>query len=364
MKYEYKGLLSDRMKSGNTRWRVHVEGQRNRKITIPMGPGEPGFDAYYRAARRGEEIEHVKPTKPTKGTFDALCENYLAWLKVQAVGGNYAMSTYEGRLRALNHARELRDIDQDRFGSLNVDLPTDAFIAIWDSYGVQTGAADNCFKALRAAYSWGADRGYPKHSDILTMKSKHKSKGGAVAWTDNDVEKYLSRHGPGTMARLWFTLADCTAGRIGDMPDMGPPHVTEVDGKPAITWQPKKKGSSKVTVLMTEMLLTELENHDVDRGTFLTTVFGKPFASSGSLDNRVREWIVQAKITGKNGKANRSQHGVRKGVAKLLAKLGATEYEIMTTLGHSDPQTTRIYTKEAERERMAISAAQKRMRKT
>ena len=56
--------------------------------------------------------------------------------------------------------------------------------------------------------------------------------------------------------------------------------------------------------------------------------------------------------------------GRSKGVAKLLAKLGATEYEIMTTLGHSDPQTTRIYTKEAERERMAISAAQKRMRKT
>lgn len=323
MKYEYKGLLSERMKSGNTRWRVRVEGQRNRKIPIPMGPGEPGFDAHYRAARRGEVIEQVRPTKPTKGTFDELCENYLAWLKVQAEGGNYSMSTFESRCRGLDYARELRDIDQDRFDSLSVNLPGDAFTFIWDSFGVKTGAAETCFKALRAAYSWGADRGYPRHSDILTMKTKHKSKGGAVAWNDKDVEKFLSRHGPGTMARLWFVLADCTAGRIGDMPDMGPPHVTEVDGKPAITWQPKKKGSSEVTVLMTEMLLTELENHDVDRGTFLTTVYGKPFASSGSLDNRVRAWIVQAKNHGKERQGQPIATWNPEGCSKIVGEAGS-----------------------------------------
>lgn len=360
MKYEFKGLLDDKLPSGNIRWRVRVKGEPNRKIRIPMGPGEPGFDAHYSAARKGLVVEATKPLKPVKGTLDELCDNYLAYLAVQVAGANLSKATYESRKRGLRQACEVRDIDEDRFGSLHADLPREGFMAIWDSFGARTGAAETCFKALKAAYKWGEDRGYPQNSPIRTMASTHKPKGGAVAWDDKEVENFLSRHGPGTMARLWFCLADCTAGRIGDMPSFGRENITTIDGEMAISWQPSKPGSKRVTVLVTEMLRIELENHDIDADVYLLTAHGRPFNSSGSLDNRVRKWIVQAGITDKDGKANRSQHGIRKGVAELLARMGATEYEIMTTLGHSDPRTSRIYTEKTERIGLGVSASLKR----
>lgn len=360
MKYDYKGLLEEKMPSGNSRWRVRVQGEPNRKIRLPMGPGEVGFDAHYRAGRRGEVIELKAPSEPVKYTLDELCQNYLLWLLVQVEGGKMSKETYTSRERGLRQACDVRDIDGDRFGSLHADIPKKGFIAIWDSFGVRTGAAETCFKALRAAYRWGEDRGYPEDRAILKMKTMHKPGEGAVSWKDEDVEKFLTRHGPGTMARLWFAVADCSAGRIGDMPDLGPNSLKTIDGELALVWQPSKAGSQEVTVLVTEMLRTELENHDVTRETFLLTEYGKPFVSSGSLDNRVREWIVQAGIVDPSGKACRSQHGIRKGVAELLARMGATEYEIMTTLGHSDPRTTRKYTKNTERSRMGVSASRKR----
>jgi site-specific recombinase XerD len=43
-------------------------------------------------------------------------------------------------------------------------------------------------------------------------------------------------------------------------------------------------------------------------------------------------------------KANRSQHGIRKGVAQLLAEGGASKYEITAALAHSEAKTTERYT--------------------
>lgn len=144
------------------------------------------------------------------------------------------------------------------------------------------------------------------------------------------------------------------------MPVLGPHNLTEMDGELALQWQPSKAGSREVSVLVAEMLRMELDIQNGVRDTFLVTERGNPFASSGSLDNRIRKWVEQAGITDAQGKANRSQHGIRKGVAQLLANEGASEYEIMTTLGHSDPRTARIYTDKADRAGMGVSASRKR----
>ena len=107
-------------------------------------------------------------------------------------------------------------------GSLDADLPREAFVFILDKFGGRTGAAATCLKALKAAYRWGEERStYPNDSPVFGVKSKHKSGGGAISWTAEDVEKCLKTHGPGTMARLWFCLAYATHSRIGDAPTMG-----------------------------------------------------------------------------------------------------------------------------------------------
>ena len=107
------------------------------------------------------------------------------------------------------------------------------------------------------------------------------------------------------------------------------------------------------------MLEEELKHH-APRDTYLVTEYGWPFASSGSLDNRVRKWITAAGLVDAAGKASRSQHGIRKGVAELMAEAGATEYELMATFGWTETKTAAVYTKKADRRKVATSGAARR----
>lgn len=359
MKHHFPGLKRDYTAAGSLRWRVRQAGKANKLTKIPVGPGEPGFHEHYAAARHGEKLETVKPARPKRGTLDELCDRFVAAMKVDVQAGSLSPLTLSGRQTGLEHACNVKDADGDRIGSLDADLPRQAFIHIWDSFGVKTGAAETCLKALRAAYKWGQDRGYPENSPVFGVKSKHRGKGGAKAWTADDVDKFLTTHGPGTKARLWFCVAYSTHSRISDAPTLGPANERFHAGVRHIEWQPQKKGSAFVSLPMDEMLELELQHHDVGE-TYITTEHGRAFKSSGSLDNKVRKWIVQAGLVGEDGKANRSQHGIRKGVAELMAQRGATEYEIMSAFGWTEPKTASVYTKKFKR-REAANAAKSRM---
>lgn len=358
MKYTFPGLLKDRTAAGTLRWRVRVERQPNRKIRLPVGPGEPGFHEHYYAARAGEVLETVKPVRAKRGTLDALCDDFQKWMEHQVEAGNLSRLTLSSRRTGLTQACETKDPDGDRMGSLDADLPREAFIHVRDEFGGKTGAAETCLKALRAAYKWGQDRGYPLNSPVFGVKSEHRPKGGATSWSAHDVEKFLKAHGPGTMARLWFCLAYATHGRIGDAPFLGPVNEVVHDGVRHIEWQPRKRGSAFVSIPLDEMLAEELGNHD-SRDTYLATEYGRPFASSGSLDNRVRKWVEAAGLVGADGKVNRSQHGIRKGVAEIMAANGATEYELMSSFGWTEAKTAGVYTKKFQRRGAAASASKR-----
>jgi len=55
----------------------------------------------------------------------------------------------------------------------------------------------------------------------------------------------------------------------------------------------------------------------------------------------------------------RTQHGVRKGAAALLAQSGATQYEIMSLMAHTQAKTSEVYTKSVERAALAAAAIRK-----
>ncbi len=179
---------------------------------------------------------------------------------------------------------------------------------------------------------------------------------------------FLDRHGPGTMARRWFYLAENMACRIGDMNSIGPKNILLEDGYAFLAWQPKKKGSQAVKVPVMPELAEELAASTFHDDAFLTISSGRPFASSGSLDNQVRSWIIQAGLCKvveeknpktmkmeKVKKATRSQHGLRKAVALELAHAGGTVYEIMARLSHSDMKTSEVYAKGIHRATLAVS---------
>lgn len=168
MRHRFPGLLRDTTAAGTLRWRVRKEGEPNKKIPIPCGPGEPGFHEHYYAARAGEKLEIIKPKAPKKGTLDELCDRFLAWMEGRVASGDLSPLTLSSRRTGLKQAREVLDPDGDRMGALDADLPSEAFVHILDTFGGRSGAAHTCLKALRAAYTWGEDRGFPKNSPRLS----------------------------------------------------------------------------------------------------------------------------------------------------------------------------------------------------
>ena len=361
MKFRSKGLLKDKTAAGSLRWRVRVEGDRDRKITIPMGPGEPRFHEHYAAARAGHAPQVRKPEKSVAGTLDALCEGYLAWLSEQIndteIESQFKPSplTLKGYRPLLNRACDIKDLDGDRIGSLDADLPKEAFVHIRDSFGSKTGSADNCLKALRAAYRWGEERsGFPDISAIFDVKKVHKNRGGATPWAVADMRRFLQHHGPGTMARLWFLLSLNVLPRIGDVYRLGPEHILwSSTGDAVLSFQPSKKGSAHVEVPVLRQLLEELKLHP-ERDMFIGNKAGGRFASAEVVRNKIQDWTAEAGLP-----RGRTQHGIRKGAAELLAAAGATQYEIMALMSHTQAQTSEIYTRKVERAGLAARAIER-----
>lgn len=370
----YEGLCEEKTPAGAPRWRVRVEGQKTKKITIPVDPDHEDFEDHYLAARAGLKLTVTEKPKPAKNTLDELCERFIEWMEVQVEAGNLKPATLSSRRTGLTQARDcLSPNGKLRMGAMKASLPREAFAHIRNSFGVRTGAAHTCLKALRAAYTWGVDEGYPSDSPVFQIKSGHVEKGGAEPWSDADAEKFLACHGPGTMARRWFLLAEATAGRIGDMRILGPGHEMTRNERLYIRFQPSKKGSSVVQLPLPWDLMLEVADLPVDAPAYLLTEKGTPFASSGSLDNAVRKWIIAAglcepllddkgePVLEKNGKpkmcATRSQHGIRKRRAEQIAEASGSVYEVMAHLSHSDPKTAAIYTKRVDRARLAERAA-------
>ena len=70
---QYPGLCQEKTPAGNVRWRVRVEGEKARKISMPVGPDHEHFQIHYDAARQGRKLQLKKALKPSRGTVDEMC---------------------------------------------------------------------------------------------------------------------------------------------------------------------------------------------------------------------------------------------------------------------------------------------------
>lgn len=268
----FPGLCEEETPADNMRWCVRVEGEKQRKITIPVGPGHPDFLLHYDAARIGEKLRRDHVSKPVGGSLDELRERYVAWMRVQVKASNLDKKALESRERGLRQACDcLTRNRKARMGAVKASMPMEAFTHIRDSFGPRSGAAATCLKALRAAYRWGSECGFHHEGHVYDVKNPHVFKGGAVPWTAEDKAAFLKRHGPGTMARRWFLLANDTAGRIGDTHLLGPANELFEGDNQIISWQPGKKGAQPVQVPMSAELMVELSGLPEDAPAYLLT---------------------------------------------------------------------------------------------
>jgi integrase len=148
-------------------------------------------------------------------------------------------------------------------------------------------------------------------------------------------------------ALLW------TGCRVEDLTILGRRHECSIEGVEALRWTPLKKGSSEVVMPLLPPLKTATRAPAVQGATYVLGRGGRPYASGDSMSAMVKTWCATA------GLSHLSAHGVRKGLAELLAELGCSQYEIMAILGHSEAKTSEIYTRRVERWKLAKSATER-----
>jgi integrase len=343
MRVNLPGLLQEKTAAGNTRYRVRVQGDKRRRITLKLTPGHPDFMEHYSAAREGRIFDVVEPIN------NAIPQS-IAWLSfafekaMQERVHAGLMHTNTLKQRAAFYAR-LRAA----YGDKAMSMPTAALIEFRDTMTATPGAADNMVKAVRAMFAWGIERGHVKSNPAKGIGKINRGT-GAVAWSIDDLNQFRECHGPETMAHLALTLFMFTAARIGDVYRMGRNNELNRDGITWLDWIPEKAGSARVTLPIMPPLAEAIRAQKVIGQTYLLNGWGKSFASKAAFGNWFRDRVSEAGLT------NRSPHGIRKAAGELMALEGATQYHIMAIHGHTQARTSEVYTSGVNRVALAKEA--------
>ena len=207
--------------------------------------------------------------------------------------------------------------------------------------------ANNFLKAMRGLFAWAAEaelvpRNPAADVDFLPVKTQ-----GHEPWTMADVARYEARWTDGTRERIWLHVLLYTGLRLGDACTVGRQHVS--DGW--IRLRAEKTGAL-VEIPIAPALAATLATGPVGDMAWIATSSGRPFVKE-AFGNAFRRACREAGIVGK------SAHGLRKTLATRAAESGASEEELQAWFGWQSNRMSQVYTRSANRKRMASSAATK-----
>ena len=160
-------------------------------------------------------------------------------------------------------------------------------------------------------------------------------------WEEDEAEIFIKRHPIGTMAYLAFAIYVNTGLRKSDAVKLGKAHISGNK----IVLKSQQKTRAPVIIPISEQLAEALATVE-GRMVFLVNSYGRPFTANG-FGNWMRDRCDEA------GLPQCSSHGLRKLIAKRLAEAGANENMISAILGHKNNQQAALYTRAANREKLA-----------
>lgn len=345
MHIRYRGLIREALPSGTIRWRVRVERNPNRRITLNVDPDHVAFLEHYHAARAGVQLP------PPEDNDRAAIEHTISWLTFKHLEF-LERATKAGQTSPLTVKKRkgLYQRLRNHCGEYALNMPPKAVIALRDEMAETPAYADSMVEAVRSLFDWAIEREICDTNPALGIKRIDAGRGGAVAWTLPEIRQFIGRHSFGTPAYTTLMLFLFTACRIGDAIHLGREHEFEFQGTRFIGWQPSKKGSASVEVPMVPQLYEATRAGKIVGKTYLIKRNGEPYRAADNLGQQFRKWVRQAEL------GNRSAHGIRKSVGNILADLGFNQYTIMSIHGHTEAKTSEVYTRGVERRSLAREA--------
>ncbi|WP_244481466.1 tyrosine-type recombinase/integrase [Rhizobium sp. Root1203] len=209
-------------------------------------------------------------------------------------------------------------------------------------------AAISYLKVMGYLFEWAVDSGFVNDNPAKGVKKPKAKSQGFPPWTVTDIENFYEKHEEGTQARLAMDLLLFTGLRRSDVFRIGPQHIR--DG--IIEYRASKNEEMTYSPIH-PTLKAILENHQTTHLAYLVTpVHGRPFKSAAAFGNWFGEVCAEAGVGGR-------AHGLRKTLATSLAEAGNSNSELKARFGWRSDAMASLYTRSANKRKLAISGATK-----
>jgi integrase len=327
----------DRFKDRHGVWRFYYR-REGKRIPLPGRPGDGEFMSAYQIAAAGfERPGRGAPQTPATGTVDALAVAYYRSPNFLSLKPN-TQRTYR---REIDRWREKNGTK--RIAQLQRRHIVEQMAARHEAGGPE--AANNLLRVVRILCAFALELDWRRDNPALGVRKFRMRGEGFVAWSEEDIAKYLQHWGAGTRERLALLLLLYTGQRRSDVVQMGRQHVNG----DTIRVRQAKTGAQLVIPLHPD-LKSVLDKLPKDGLAFLTTQYGAPFKDGASFGNQFAQWCAAAQLKG------RSAHGLRKSAAVRLIHAGCTSKQAAAITGHKTLREIERYTAAADQERLAREA--------
>ena len=318
---------------GKTVWYFRRPGQA--RVRLPDDYGSPEYVEAYERALVGQSV--ARPSKVEKGTLAWLVDRYRA-------SGHYASLSESSKTHRDYILRKVvKESGHHPFAKIGRRHMQEAM----DRRASTPHAANNFLVAMSVLFRWAVKNDMMANNPCDEVERRKDKIVGHKVWDMEAVETYRAAYAIGTKERLAMDLLLFTGLRRADVIRIGRQHVKAG----SITVKTGKTGATVCLPIFAE-LRASIDAAPTGDLVFLTNKQGQAFN-----DAAFGMWFIRK--CRKIGLHGYSAHGLRKAGATIAASNGATAHELMAMFGWSRLSMAEVYTRQADRERLARGASER-----
>lgn len=304
------------------------------RVRLPGVFGSKEFNDAYEAVLNGTPVE--AKTKAPKSSMRWLVNQYYA-------SGRFSQLRPNTRR---NHRLMLESVCKNG-GERSYALADGASIRAGVVRREKTPhMAATYVSVMRALFQFAKDNDWIKSNPVDGIAAKAVKSDGYHTWTVEEVEKYQKRHPVGTQARLAMDIMLYTGLRRSDAIVLGKQHI-----KNGVISIRAGKNRAEITIPVLPPLAESIRRGPTGEMVFLFNAKGEPWKNN-SFGYWFADRCIEAGVPGR-------AHGLRKAGATIAANNGATAFELTAMYGWSSVKMAEVYTKKADKVRLAERAANK-----
>lgn len=308
------------------------------RIRMKQEPFSKEWWAEYHAIMAGQPAPQTPEEArraPVKGNLSWLIEQYRKsadWLKLSNATRKNRENIYRGIIEQAGHV-PFDKIDRA------------AVIRGRDRRANRPFAARDYLKALRALFKWAVLNQHMKGNPADGVRAVLPKSEGFHTWTEAEISRFRRHWDIGTHERLAFEVLLNTGLRRGDAVKLGRQHI-----KNGVLTIKTEKTGDEVSIPVLDELAEIIDKSPTGDLALIVGKNGRPMTKE-SFGNKFREACAAAKVPG-------AAHGLRKAAAVRLAENGATVHQLMAWFGWTDDSMAKLYTRAADRKRLAMEAGE------